>query len=156
KNADRVGIFSFNVRAGERWLHHNYVVALLNDLFGIQSRSGCSCDGPYGHALLGIDEARAEAHERAVAHGFSAFRPRWARLGVNYFFAEETVDHIADAIGFVARRGAEFLPLYRLDAEAGVWRAIAAEPEGPETLRDLLAPPPPSAQPPGFSECLAE
>ena len=28
---------------------------LLNDLFGIQSRAGCSCAGPYGHRLLGID-----------------------------------------------------------------------------------------------------
>jgi hypothetical protein len=38
-----------------RYLHHNFVVALLNDLFGIQSRGGCSCAGPYGHRLLGID-----------------------------------------------------------------------------------------------------
>ena len=37
------------------YLHHNFVVAVLNDLFGIQSRGGCSCAGPYGHRLLGID-----------------------------------------------------------------------------------------------------
>ncbi len=37
---------SFVVRHGGRYLHHNFVVALLNDLFGIQARGGCSCAGP--------------------------------------------------------------------------------------------------------------
>jgi selenocysteine lyase/cysteine desulfurase len=53
--AERLSIVSFTVRHGPRYLHHNFVVALLNDLFGIQSRGGCSCAGPYGHRLLGID-----------------------------------------------------------------------------------------------------
>ena len=30
-----------------KYLHHNYVSTLLNDLFGIQSRGGCACAGPY-------------------------------------------------------------------------------------------------------------
>ncbi|KAI9184425.1 hypothetical protein H9P43_003478 [Blastocladiella emersonii ATCC 22665] len=38
-------------------LHHNFVSALLNDLFGIQTRGGCMCAGPYGQSLL---KARAE------------------------------------------------------------------------------------------------
>lgn len=33
-------IFSFLVRCGSRFLHFNFVCALLNDLFGLQSR-GC-------------------------------------------------------------------------------------------------------------------
>src|SRR4051794_19992575 len=53
-DAERLSIVSFVVRRpGGRYLHHNFVVALLNDLFGIQSRGGCSCAGPYGHRLLG-------------------------------------------------------------------------------------------------------
>ena len=52
---DRLSIVSFVVRHEGRYLHHNFVVALLNDLFGIQSRGGCSCAGPYGLRLLGID-----------------------------------------------------------------------------------------------------
>ena len=31
-------IFSFLIRRGHRFLHHNFVCALLNDLFGVQSR----------------------------------------------------------------------------------------------------------------------
>ncbi|MBK5927968.1 aminotransferase class V-fold PLP-dependent enzyme [Rhodobaculum claviforme] len=153
--AARLGIFSFNLRVGGRLLHHNYVVALLNDLFGMQTRGGCSCAGPYGHALLGIDAARAAAHDRAVGRGLSAFRPGWARLGVNYFFAPETVDHIAAAVDFVARHGAEFLPLYRLDAASGVWRAAqAVDIPGPARLSDLWAPADPSPAPPDFAACL--
>lgn len=30
-----------------RFLHHNFVTAILNDVFGIQSRGGCACAGPY-------------------------------------------------------------------------------------------------------------
>lgn len=48
-DAERLSIISFVVRAPSgRYLHHNFVVALLNDLFGIQSRGGCSCAGPTG------------------------------------------------------------------------------------------------------------
>ena len=52
--APRLPIVSFRVRHGARYLHHELVVAMLNDLFGIQARGGCSCAGPYGHRLLGI------------------------------------------------------------------------------------------------------
>ena len=31
-------IFSFLIRRGHRFLHYNFVCALLNDLFGVQSR----------------------------------------------------------------------------------------------------------------------
>ncbi len=36
------------VRHGPSFLHYNFVCALLNDLFGIQTRGGCQCAGPYG------------------------------------------------------------------------------------------------------------
>jgi selenocysteine lyase/cysteine desulfurase len=38
------------------FLHHNAVVAMLNDLFGVQCRGGCMCAGPYSQQLLGIDQ----------------------------------------------------------------------------------------------------
>ncbi len=115
RNVERLGIFSFNIRVRGRLLHHNYVVALLNDLFGIQARGGCSCAGPYGHTLLCIDAETTARHEVAVHQGRSAFRPGWTRLGVNWFFDEADVDRIAAAIRFVAERGFDLLPYYRLD-----------------------------------------
>lgn len=43
-----------------------FVVKLLNDLFGIQARGGCSCAGPYGHHLLGISEPLSFAIKSSV------------------------------------------------------------------------------------------
>ncbi|HEX2363396.1 MAG TPA: aminotransferase class V-fold PLP-dependent enzyme, partial [Jiangellaceae bacterium] len=68
--ADRLAIVSFEVRRpGGRRLHHNFVVAVLNDLFGIQARGGCSCAGPYGHRLLDIDLDTSHEFEREILHG---------------------------------------------------------------------------------------
>ena len=47
-------------------LHHNYAAALLDDLFGIQSRGGCACAGPYAEDLLGIDEKLAARLENTL------------------------------------------------------------------------------------------
>lgn len=141
QDAPRFCVFAFNVRRGRRLLHHNFTVALLNDLFGIQARGGCSCAGPYGHHLLGIDEARAAAHEEAVGRGFAALRPGWARLGLNFFLDEETVDYILSAVAFVARRGAQFLPYHDVDPHSGTWRARtgrASVEHGSDLLDGLL------------------
>ena len=54
-NLPRVPIFVFNVKAFGKYLHYNFVCNLLNDLFGIFTRGGCSCAGPYGHELLKVD-----------------------------------------------------------------------------------------------------
>ena len=126
-DADRIGVFSFNIRVRGKLLHHNYVVALLNDLFGIQARGGCSCAGPYGHALLQIDDATTECHARSVASGYSAFRPGWARLGVNWFFRDEDVDKIAAALAFIAARGLELLSEAHALADAAPDQPCPAE-----------------------------
>lgn len=73
--AERLSIVSFVVNHGDRYLHHNYVVALLNDLFGIQSRGGCSCAGPYGHRLLDIDLDTSIEFEREIREVVRASNP---------------------------------------------------------------------------------
>ncbi len=89
-DAERLSILSFVVRRpGGRYLHHNAVVALLNDLFGIQARGGCSCAGPYGHRLLGIDVERSHEYERAITAGCEGIKPGWVRVNFNYFIDEE-------------------------------------------------------------------
>ncbi|MCY6382649.1 aminotransferase class V-fold PLP-dependent enzyme [Hoeflea prorocentri] len=154
----RIGIFSFNISQRGQWLHHNYVVALLNDLFGIQARGGCSCAGPYAHTLLVLDGMQAARHEHAVKRGLQAFRPGWARLGVNYFFTEEMVDQIAEAIRFIAENGLSLLSLYRLDVKTGVWRANMRAPENLSSISELWTQTGPAAPAPvpTFDECMAE
>ena len=56
-SVSRLPIFSFLIRhpiAGV-FLHHNYVCALLNDLFGIQARGGCACAGPYAQVSTTLE-----------------------------------------------------------------------------------------------------
>ncbi|HEY4199150.1 MAG TPA: aminotransferase class V-fold PLP-dependent enzyme [Devosiaceae bacterium] len=119
--AERLAIFSFNIRSGGTLLHPNFVVALLNDLFGIQARGGCSCAGPYGHDLLKIGDDTAARYDALIAGGLGIFRPGWVRLSFNFFFSDETIEALIAAVAFIARRGADFLPLYQVDAASGRW-----------------------------------
>jgi selenocysteine lyase/cysteine desulfurase len=121
RDAWRLSIVSFMVRHGDRYLHHNFVVALLNDLFGIQARGGCSCAGPYGHRLLGIDLVRSKEYEREILRGREGIKPGWVRVNFNYFISDQTFEFILDAVAFVAAHGASFLPLYRFSPDTGLW-----------------------------------
>ena len=122
-DAERLSIVSFVVRAPSgRYLHHNFVVALLNDLFGIQSRGGCSCAGPYGHRLLGIDLDRSHEFEREIAGGCEGIKPGWVRVNFNYFISEPVFTYIVDAVALVARDGWRLLTDYVFDPATGLWR----------------------------------
>ncbi len=120
--AQRLSIVSFVIRHGERILHHNFVVALLNDLFGIQARGGCSCAGPYGHRLLGIDLARSMKYHEAIKAGAEGIKPGWVRLNFNYFISEEVFRFIVKAVEMVADQGWKLLPHYHFDPDSGIWR----------------------------------
>ncbi len=135
--ADRLSIVSFVVRRDGRYLHHNFVVALLNDLFGIQSRGGCSCAGPYGHRLLGIDLDRSHAFEREITHGCEGIKPGWVRVNLNYFLSETVVDYVIAAVQFVAEHGWQFLPDYRFDPATGLWRHRSGPVEPPLRLDQI-------------------
>jgi selenocysteine lyase/cysteine desulfurase len=126
-DAERLSIVSFVIKydgeGGKLHLHHNFVVALLNDLFGIQARGGCSCAGPYGHRLLGIDAERSRAIELAVTgSACEGIKPGWVRVNFNYFIDEETFDYIVEAVRLVAAEGAALLPSYTFEPATGLWR----------------------------------
>ncbi|UCE42423.1 MAG: aminotransferase class V-fold PLP-dependent enzyme [Candidatus Aminicenantes bacterium] len=66
---EKIPIISFNIQHKDRILHPKFVTKLLNDLFGIQSRAGCSCAGPYGHLLLDIDDEQSSKHRDSIRKG---------------------------------------------------------------------------------------
>ena len=134
--ADRLSIVSFVVRAPGGVLHHNFVVALLNDLFGIQARGGCSCAGPYGHRLLGIDLETSSRFEKVIADGCEVIKPGWVRLNFNYFIPEEEFQYILEAVHLVANDGWRLLPLYTFDVASAVWRHRDGLPRPPASLRE--------------------
>jgi selenocysteine lyase/cysteine desulfurase len=135
--ADRLSIVSFVVRHGARYLHHNFVVAVLNDLFGIQSRGGCSCAGPYGHRLLGIDIDRSHEFEREIARGCEGIKPGWVRVNFNYFITRQVEDFILDAVHLVADQGWRLLPHYRFEPATALWRHRKPLPDPPLSLHDI-------------------
>lgn len=118
----RLSIVSLRISSGSRHLHYGFVVALLNDLFGIQARGGCSCAGPYGHTLLGLDWATSQKLENAVAAGKTALRPGWVRLNFNYFIDDEELEYLLGALELIAAYGERLLPAYQLDQRRGLWR----------------------------------
>jgi selenocysteine lyase/cysteine desulfurase len=119
--ARRLSIVSFLIRHGERFLHHNFVVALLNDLFGIQARGGCSCAGPYGHRLLGINLAQSTRFKDAINSGCEGIKPGWVRVNLNYFIPEEVFRFIVGAVHLIAEDGWKLLPIYEFEPDTGLW-----------------------------------
>ena len=120
--ASRVGIISFNIKdESGKYLHHKFLTVLLNDLFGIQSRAGCSCAGPYGHRLLDIDEGTSEKYRAAVQQGHCGLKPGWCRVGLHWVMDDAEANYVIEAVHFLAREGHNFLGLYDFDLATGTW-----------------------------------
>jgi hypothetical protein len=128
-------IFSFLIRCGKRFLHYNYVCAILNDVFGIQSRGGCQCAGPYSQRLLGLTvrinstEVPSDSNkqiERALLRSdrpCELLRPGYTRLSLPFKgLREEEVEYVVQALIWVAKHGWAFLPQYGCDHRTGEWR----------------------------------
>jgi selenocysteine lyase/cysteine desulfurase len=119
---DLTPIVSFNIVHRDRFLHPKFVTKLLNDLFGIQSRAGCSCAGPYGHVLLGIRKGTSVRLRKAIARGFQGIKPGWVRINIHYTFTKSDIEFLIRAIAFAARYGYLFLRCYGFDWRTGEWR----------------------------------
>ncbi|XP_029666836.1 uncharacterized protein LOC115237739 [Formica exsecta] len=132
QNVKRLPIFSFMVRHPRgTFLHHNFVCAVLNDVFGIQARGGCACAGRYAHDLMGIDRELAKEYESILLEGqrngteettAEGLRPGFARLSFPYFMTEAEVAFVLEALKMVATEGWKLLPQYVLNPDTGEWR----------------------------------
>jgi selenocysteine lyase/cysteine desulfurase len=129
---ERVSIISFNIRHNDRILHPRFVAKLLNDLFGIQSRAGCSCAGPYGHILLGIDHQTSEKYRRFIVQGCEGIKPGWVRVNIHYTLSQEDLDYLIHAIEFIAHAGYLFLQKYMLNMKTAEWHYIGFTQQSPE------------------------
>ena len=120
-NSRYLPIFSFLIKCSDRYLHYNFVCALLNDLFGIQSRGGCQCAGPFSQYLLGITDECNRAFQSALLDKQEVLRPGFTRLSFPYWLAREEIDYTVNAILCIALHGYKFLPLYRFNHKSGEW-----------------------------------
>jgi len=132
----KVPIIPFNIVYEDRILHPKFVTRLLNDLFGIQTRAGCSCAGPYGHKLMHIDQKVSHYYRCMISNvGYTGIKPGWVRLNLHYALSEEEFDYIVQAIKFTIKYAHRFIPQYVFDIKSGDWKHIAAgEDEKPIAL----------------------
>ena len=137
-SAPRLSITSLRIKYQGKDLHYGFVVALLNDLFGIQARGGCSCAGPYGHHLLGMSLDYSRALEQELLQGNMVLRPGWVRLNFNYFIDENTFEYLLRAVELIAEHGWRLLPYYRYLTTQGLWCYQEQAMQLPTTLDDFV------------------
>lgn len=138
----------------------------LASVFGIQSRGGCQCAGPYSQRLLGLTTTDSDASadggeregpneanrriERALLRSdrpCELLRPGYTRLSLPFKgLREEEAEYTVRAMAWVARNGWALLPQYRCDHRTGEWRhwSRRGEPLGKKERRwlsrfDILA-----------------
>ncbi len=105
---DRIGVVSFYIEN----VHHNLVVRLLNDRYGIQVRGGCSCAGTYGHYLLNVDEETSKSITSQIDSGDLSLKPGWVRLSLHPTMTNAELHFIIDALKEIAENVKEWSEKY--------------------------------------------
>lgn len=82
--AERLGVISFNVGGVSP-----FDLALeLSEKYGIQTRSGCSCAGPYGYDLFGLEDSASEL----------GMKPNWIRVSIHYTHSLEDIEYFISSL----------------------------------------------------------
>ena len=119
KGKTHIPVFSFLISYGDKFYHPNFVCALLNDIFGIQSRPGCSCAPDYGQLLLSQKFDDFEQFKNFVVEGNEIFKPGYTRLNLPYFYPKFIIEYIVKAIKFICQHAHLFIGLYNYDLKSG-------------------------------------
>jgi hypothetical protein len=134
----RLGIFSLRLRGEHGELHYGFIARLLNDLFGIQARGGCSCAGPYGHDLLGMDALASREIAHAISAGYDCLRPGWLRINCHFAVDDAEIDYLLGALVLIAEHGWRLLPSYQLNLKTGQWQHRDSRTMNGPAISDLL------------------
>jgi len=133
--AKKLPIIPFNIVHKDKILHPKFVTRLMSDLFGIQTRAGCSCAGPYGHYLMKIEQQVSDFYRCAITNiGYSGIKPGWVRLNLHYVLDETEVDYLIQAVRFIIEHGHKFLPFYIYDIHSGEWAHLESDGKSPIDL----------------------
>jgi selenocysteine lyase/cysteine desulfurase len=135
ENKNRLGIISIYA-PGE---HHNLIVKLLNDLYGIQTRGGCSCAGTYGHILFSIDQNTSLKITDMIDHGDLTKKPGWVRISLHPTMTDEEVRYIGKAVVDVIRHYRDWKKDYEFHPEKGEFTRIKGEMAIPSLLKQFKA-----------------
>lgn len=114
---DRIGVVTFYSEV----LHHNLIVKLLNDRFGIQTRGGCSCAGTYGHYLFHIDKNVSHLFAGKIEAGDSREKPGWVRISLHPTLTNADLLFIIDAVKQISDNATAWSSDYYQDIKTGEW-----------------------------------
>ena len=107
----RLGIVSFTIDGAP----YQWVVKVLNDRFGIQTRGGCSCAGTYGHHLLRVSPSKSNEILKAIRAGDLRCKPGWIRLSIHPTMTDASLNFILDAIVSTATHVQAWMKDYSYD-----------------------------------------
>ncbi|XP_055677378.1 uncharacterized protein LOC129786407 isoform X3 [Lutzomyia longipalpis] len=100
------------------FLHHRFIVAVLNDVFGIQA----TAESHIGREI-GISEKFSIEYERILTDDDNEkLRPGYTRISLTYFMSEQETGFILEALKMVATEAWKLLPQYECDPITGEWR----------------------------------
>jgi selenocysteine lyase/cysteine desulfurase len=128
---NRLGILSFFTKG----IHHNLIVRLLNDRFGIQTRGGCSCAGTYGHILFHINKTSSSKIQSMITGGDLTDKPGWVRISVHPTMTDDEVRYIGQAVKEICMHADEWGKQYVFDKNRGDFNRISGS--GPE-IPDII------------------
>ncbi len=131
ENMDRLGILSLYV-PGE---HHNLIVRLLNDRFGVQTRGGCSCAGTYGHILFNIKKTNSRHITDMIDGGDLTQKPGWVRISLHPTMTDGEARYLARSTVEVIRNYRDWGSGYDFHKDSGEFEPK----DGGVAVPDLLA-----------------
>ncbi|MDT8299404.1 MAG: aminotransferase class V-fold PLP-dependent enzyme, partial [Spirochaetaceae bacterium] len=114
----RIGVLSFYAEG----IHHNLLVRLLNDHYGIQVRGGCSCAGTYGHYLLDVTHKISSSITREIDLGDLTHKPGWVRLSLHPTMTDAELEYVMDALDETLENADKRAEDYRFDPCTGEFR----------------------------------
>ncbi len=116
-NEDRIGVISFyHLR-----IHHNLMVKLLSDRFGVQVRGGCSCAGTYGHYLLNVSREMSERITGKIDSGDASEKPGWVRLSLHPTMTDAEINTVIFAISEISKNVDKWREDYYHDKRSNEW-----------------------------------
>lgn len=118
--SDRLNIYSFYIED----LHFNLAVQLLNDIYGIQTRGGCSCAGTYGHYLLDVDFDFSHKITDNINSGDLSLKPGWIRMSLHPTMKNEEVEYIINSIEELAKNYKNWTSDYKYNPETNEFKYL--------------------------------
>ncbi|KAJ3326628.1 hypothetical protein HDU76_012766 [Blyttiomyces sp. JEL0837] len=123
----KLPIFSFQLKCPNvpgKYIHHHFFATILNDVFGIQTRSGCSCAATLlFHAVKADKKQVAFLKDSYLSTKLEGLKPGFVRFNLSYTHNETEIEYILNAIRWTASRCHLFLPMYSHDPKSGAYHA---------------------------------